>query len=147
MALSTLYDSINTTISYDSVNHWLYAEWTGTITDAAVREGCMKIVQLLTELNCHKLLNDNTFASAIDSASCEWAAYTWLPLAQTAGLDFFAWVYSPKLQCREWADRAISYCHSPHVAAFEDVATAYSWLQDGESPCRPVTQSKLLLAC
>lgn len=147
MALSTLYDSNNTSISYDSQNHWLYAEWKGIITDAAIKEGCNMLVQFIMELRCYKLLNDNTFATAIESTSCEWAANTWLPYAQASGLQYFAWVYSPNLLCRQWADRTISYCSSPHVAAFEDIASACTWLQECDKPFCRLPQRGLQVAC
>lgn len=147
MALSTLYTSNNTAISYDTQNHWLYVEWKGIITDVAIKKGCKRIVQYILELKCYKLLNDNTLATAIQSSSCEWAANTWLPLAQAAGLQYFAWVYSTNLVCRQWADRTISYCSSPHVAAFEDIATAYTWLQECDKPFCVLPLRNLQVAC
>lgn len=147
MAISTLFISNYTSISYDPQNHWLYVEWKGIISDAALREGCQLIMKYLVELRCYKVLNDNTLAVSIRSNACEWTACTWLPLAQAAGLQYFAWVHSPKLQCRQWADQTISYCSSPHVAAFEDMATAYGWLQECDKFFCSLPASRLRVAC
>ncbi|GAB2963812.1 hypothetical protein GCM10027048_36230 [Hymenobacter coalescens] len=129
MALNTLFENAHVSIAYDYANEWLYANWTGDQDFDTVREGCLQLLALVRQERCHKLLNDNRQVTSMWSDAADWGGKVWFPLMAEAGLDFFAWVYSPNYYSRLSTDLMMSHATRPLVLAFDDISTARAWLR------------------
>ncbi len=118
------------TIEYHKVNHWLYVDWKGYQTERSVKEGCENILSGIIQYGCNKVLNDNTNVVGIWTPAAQWVGSNWLPRMVNAGLQYFAWVYSPAMLSKISTDEALK--HTPTlsvVKTFQDIKSATQWLQ------------------
>lgn len=129
MALRLLHETSYLTISYDYQNEWLYANWTGDQSLESVQAGCLSILDHLRTERCAKVLNDNTEVTSMWSDASEWVGATWFPLMAEAGLEYFAWVYSPNVYSRLSADLSLKHTTRPIVLAFDNQELAANWLR------------------
>ena len=129
MALQTLLEAAHITISYDHQNDWLLADWRGDQDLASVKHGAMEMMRLMQLQRCHKVLNDNTRVTGMWSEAAEWGGKEWFPAMTAAGLQYFAWVYSPNLYSRLSTDLTLQFtAGNPVVATFDEMETAKAWL-------------------
>jgi hypothetical protein len=130
MSLQTLLKDSHIVISYDHSDGWLVADWRGDQNLASVQRGGAELLRLLKQHQCQKVLNDNTNVTNMWSEAAEWAGKDWFPAMTTAGLQYFAWVYSPNTYSRLSTDLTLQFTgNAPVVATFDDVATAAAWLR------------------
>ena len=128
MQLELIADSTGLTISYDHANQWLYADWYGEHSQETSREAC---VLLLEQLRLHptpKILNDNSRIIQTTVEMSEWGAW-WLGEMRMAGLAALAWVYPRNFAAREATNAVLAHIQHPVIATFDEVASAYLWLQ------------------
>jgi len=129
MSLQTLLEEPHITISYDHLNEWLVADWHGDQDLASVQSGALAMLRLMVQQHCHKVLNDNTHVTSMWSEAAEWGGTEWFPTMTAAGLQYFAWVYSPNLYSRLSTDLTLQFTvENPVVATFDELETAKSWL-------------------
>lgn len=130
MSLQNLPDGPYVTISYDSQNEWIYADWHGNHNLASVQQGCREMLRLMVEHGSSKVLNDNTYVTSTWSEAAEWGGTEWFPAMTAAGLKFFAWIYSPNVYSRLSTDLTLQFMSgTPIVGTFDDIATAREWLK------------------
>jgi hypothetical protein len=130
MAQRVLYDVPSLTISYDYVNEWLYADWHGQLDDEVVMSGALKLLELLKEERCNKVLNDNTRISGIWADAARWGADEFFPIFYEAGCRYFGWVYPSDTYSKLSAELAVEHTTAGIVImTFRDVETAASWLK------------------
>ena len=130
MALQTLLETPHITISYDHLEEWLLSDWHGDQNLASVQHGGHEIHRLMQLQRCHKVLNDNTRVTSMWSEAAEWAGKVWFPSMAGAGLQYFAWVYSPNLYSRLSTDLTLQFAGAhPVVSTFDDLDTAKAWLR------------------
>ena len=130
MALQTLLEEAHITIAYDHLNDWIFADWHGDQDLATVQHGALEIMRLMQLQRCHKVLNDNTLVTSMWSEAAEWGGKEYFPALAAAGLQYFAWVYSPNLYSRLSTDLTLQFTTgSPVVATFDDIETAKAWLK------------------
>lgn len=130
MALQTLLEEPHITISYDHLNDWLLADWHGDQSLASVQHGGQEILRLFAMQQCYKVLNDNSNVTNMWSEAAEWAGTEWFPAMTAAGLQYFAWVYSPNTYSRLSTDLTLQFTGTtPVVATFDDLTTAQAWLR------------------
>ena len=129
MSIQTLLEEPHITIGYDHLNEWLVAEWHGDQDLASVQHGALEMMRLMQLQRCHKVLNDNTNVTNMWSEAAEWGGKVWFPAMSAAGLQYFAWVYSPNLYSRLSTDLTLQFTEgNPVVATFDDPETAKAWL-------------------
>ena len=129
MALQTLFEAPHITIAYDHLNEWMYADWRGDQNLTTVQGGAMELLHQMTSQRCHKVLNDNTLVTSMWSEAAEWGGREWFPAMAAAGLQYFAWVYSPNLYSRLSTDLTLQFTgDGPIVATFDNIDTAKAWL-------------------
>ena len=129
MALQTLLEEANITIYYDHLNDWLLADWHGDQDLASVKHGAMEMLRFMQLQRCHKVLNDNSRVTSMWSEAAEWGGKEWFPAMTAAGLQYFAWVYSPNLYSRLSTDLTLQFtAGNPVVATFDEMETAKAWL-------------------
>ena len=130
MAPQTLLEDSHIVISYDHLNDWLIADWRGDQNLTTVQHGGGEILRLLVAQQCHKVLNDNSNVTSMWSEAAEWAGTEWFPAMTAAGLQYFAWVYSPNTYSRLSTDLTLQFTGTaPVVATFDELATAQAWLK------------------
>ncbi|MBC8053671.1 MAG: PAS domain-containing sensor histidine kinase [Sphingobacteriaceae bacterium] len=91
----TFYKSDFIDIKYNNELKQLDVNWTGFQNIDTVKAGGMVMLQLLKFNGCAKVLNDNTFVKGNWSEAADWAGQVWFPMMEEAGLEVFAWIYSP----------------------------------------------------
>ena len=130
MALQTLYDAPTLTISYDHVNNWLYLDWHGALNDESVMAGALKLLELLKQENCSKVLNDNTRITGLWADAAKWGSDVFFPLLHEAGCRYFSWVYSPERYSQLSAQLAVEHTTAGiTIMTFQNLDTASEWLQ------------------
>ena len=130
MNLQTLLEEPHITISYDHLHEWLVADWHGDQDLQSVQSGALELLRLMQLQRCHKVLNDNTEVTSMWSEAAEWGGTEWFPAMAAAGLEFFAWVYSPNVYSRLSTDLTLQFAvSSAVVATFDDIDTARAWLK------------------
>lgn len=131
MALRLLHQDSSITISYDYQHEWLYADWTGDQSLDSVQTGCLRLLEYVRTEQCSKVLNNNTAVTSMWSDASEWVGATWFPMMADAGLEYFAWVYSPNVYSRLSADLSMQQQPTtrPIVLAFDSQEMAVSWLR------------------
>lgn len=131
MALQTLLEASHITIFYDHLDDWLLADWHGEQNLESVQHGALQMLRLLGQQRTRKVLNDNTLVTSMWSDAAEWGGRIWFPQMVEAGLEFFAWVYSPNTYSRLSTDLTLQHTPAarPVVATFDELATAKAWLR------------------
>ncbi len=129
MPTKMLFKEANIEISYTATGQWLYVNWIGFQTVQLVKDGCERMLQLLKEKQCHKVLNDNTNVQGIWSGAAEWVGSDWFPRMHEAGLEKFAWVYSPSVFSQLSTDKALNHTKEGFVRTFYDIKDAKEWLK------------------
>jgi hypothetical protein len=129
MALRFLHQDAVIQIAYDDANHWLYADWQAEQDSFSVQAGALKMLDLLRQEKARKVLNDNRRVHTTWADAAEWAGRVCFPLMAEAGLQFFAWVYSPNVYSRLSADLTLQHTTIPIVRAFDNLGSAQDWLR------------------
>jgi hypothetical protein len=126
--LELLTDLPVVSISFDTVNEWLYVEWRGYFEEVSALAGCAEILRCLQLKRCTKMLVDSSQVTTSWGKMAEWVGEKHFQELADAGLECMGWVYSAHWQVRESIDHALQHVSRPTVVMFDDVATAYEWL-------------------
>jgi len=127
--LQLLVDTPALSIAHDSANEWLYVEWKGEHSEATALSGGFEVLRCLRLRPCVKILNDNSQVTSNWEKAAQWVGeYYYDQLAQL-GVQYVAWVYPGHWAVRNSMDTAMKYVTRPLVVTFDDLATAYAWLQ------------------
>ncbi|GAB3232756.1 hypothetical protein GCM10027346_20220 [Hymenobacter seoulensis] len=129
MALRLLHQDASISICFDYQENWLSAEWTGEQNGETVKAGALRMLDLMRQEQCHKVLNDNRLVTSMWSEAAEWGGTEWFPAMADAGLEYFAWVYSPNVYSRLSTDLTLKYTTRPVVLTFDSMDTASAWLR------------------
>ncbi|WP_240773405.1 hypothetical protein [Pontibacter sp. SGAir0037] len=117
-------------IEYNAADHWIYVNWRGYVNYDTVTAGCEKILDFVKEYKCSRVLNDNTNVEGIWSGASKFVGQDWFPRMREAGLEYFAWVYSPSTLSRLSTDKSLrSASDTSFVKTFDNVDTAEDWLR------------------
>lgn len=134
MQLRSIVDLPGLFIGHDADNQWLYVDWKGEHDPDSSWAACGLMLESLRRYPCNKILNDN---SNITRTTMQLSARSleWLAQMYAAGLRHLAWVMPRELLSRRVTEDVVLGIATPHVATFDDVASAYVWLQQ-----QPVAQ-------
>ena len=116
-------------VYYDAENQWLYADWPGAYEADTAHRSAQLLVQCLQSYPCQKLLNSTLQVTSSWNGREKWAGETLFPLLASFGIRYIACVYSKQWPARHSLDVAMEYTTQPFIVSFDDLATAYSWLQ------------------
>jgi hypothetical protein len=114
---------------WDASAQWLYVRWRGAYAVEAADTGWAFLLQYLQQHPCPKLLSDAREAATGWAGQETWAGEALFPALGHAGVQYVACVYPSALLARVSLDATLATAPQPFLAAFEDVATACSWLQ------------------
>jgi hypothetical protein len=129
MQLQFIFETAGIAIAYDHSNAWLYVDWKGEHTQESSREACLLLLESLRAWPCRKILNDNSNITSTNVELSEWGTW-WLGEMLEAGLKSIAWVYPRHFAARQATELAVQLIQQPTIATFDDVASAYLWLQN-----------------
>ena len=130
MAQRILYNTPTLTITYNYTDEWLYLNWHGNLDDEAVMAGAIKLLELLPQERCSKILNDNTHVSGLWSDAAKWGSDVFFPQLHAAGCRYFSWVHSPERYSQLSAELAVQQTTAGIIfMPFRDLATAAAWLR------------------
>lgn len=152
MQLHLLATTAHLTIYYDSGNDWLFLDWQGDLTLAAVQEACVEVGYCLLQRPYRRVLNNNAEVTNVSLSVTAWLVTEFMPHLQLAGIEHLAWVGSPCLRGRSVAQAVINWLSFGNSSLFYDLEEAVNWLQRLGSPSLtgyplpqrlPATQAKL----
>ena len=124
-----LLDTPGLTISFDAANHWLYVEWKGEHSATTAQTGGLEVIRCLGQYPCRKLLNDNSQVTSNWERGARWVGEHYYPELARLGVAYVAWVYPAHWAVRKSMDTAMRFVTAPLVVTFDELATAYAWLQ------------------
>jgi hypothetical protein len=134
MQLLPIVDVPSIYIGYDAQNQWLYVDWKGEHTQDSSQECCLLMLDSLRAWPCQKILNDNSGITRTSVQLTVWGAW-WLEEMMRAGLQYVAWVFPRDFAARQATEKVLLSIMQPTVGTFDDVASAYVWLQ--QQPVQP----------
>lgn len=106
----------------------MYADWKGEHNQDTSQKCCLQMLDSLRAHPCHKILNDNSSITHTTVQLTLWGAW-WLEEMRGAGLRDIAWVLPRNLPARQVVEATVKAIERPRVQVFDDVASAYVWLQ------------------
>ncbi|AKD04805.1 hypothetical protein POKO110462_10025 [Pontibacter korlensis] len=125
-----LYRDTTIAIEFNPADEWIYVNWKGYQNRESVMDGCEKILELMIEHACFRILNDNTNVEGQWSAASRWLAEDWFPRMHEHGLQLFAWVYSSSVLSRLSTDKAVRLADYPdYIKSFDNIEHAKDWLR------------------
>ena len=121
-------------IYYDSDESWLHVDWTGyqTLASESVQRGCERMLVRMVEHKAFRILNDNTNVAGVWNLPPKWLAEDWFPRMYRAGLERFAWIYSPHRASQVTVNATLSHmdADSLNTKVFYDIEEARKWLRE-----------------
>ncbi|HEX8425874.1 hypothetical protein [Hymenobacter sp.] len=115
-------------ISFDFSNQWLYVDWQGEHNQETSQAACLLMLEALRAWPCNRILNDNSSITRTTMELSLWGAW-WLEEMVRAGLQHIAWVFPRNFAARQSTESVLLTIERPIVGTFDDVASAYVWLQ------------------
>jgi PAS domain S-box-containing protein len=91
----SIYQNGYADVVHHSVDDYIEVNWKGFHNLYTIKENCFKVLQLMKETGCKSILNNNLEVLGSWDDAMDWVAKDWFPLIHQAGLQYFAWIYSP----------------------------------------------------
>ncbi|QKG52400.1 hypothetical protein [Hymenobacter sp. BRD67] len=130
MANRVLFQAPYLTIFYDYSDNWLYLDWQGNLNDESVKEGALKLLELIQREQCAKVLNDNSHITGLWADAARWGSDVFFPLLYEAGCRYFSWVQSPERYSQLSAELAVQQTTAGITfMTFRNLNTATEWLR------------------
>jgi hypothetical protein len=127
--LTNAFGNVYLTIEVDLLNHWVYNNWIGYLTEECVKAGAEAFTQVVKEAGLSCVLNDNREVLGRWDHSIDWALQEWVPMAASAGIKYFAIIAQPDSLTASSAATLIPGVHFFEMRAFDDKAEAENWLR------------------
>lgn len=119
------------TISCDDQQEWMEVNWTGHQHFKSVQNGGLQMIELLKSSGLKKVLNDNREVLGNWSEASDWAGKVWFPMMIEAGLQDFAWIFSPSIFAQLAAQKSFDVSDGKaNVRFFYDIEEAKRWLKE-----------------
>ncbi|MGI4762528.1 MAG: STAS/SEC14 domain-containing protein [Janthinobacterium lividum] len=129
MNLTQLCAAPHVTIYFDSWNNWLYIEWEGELTLAAVQYACLEVAQCYVKHSYPRVLNNDAQITNLPREVAPWLAKHFFPNLKLAGIEQLAWVHAPTVRGLSHATQVLQHLAHLNVGLFADIEQATSWLQ------------------
>jgi hypothetical protein len=128
MQKEKLFESKGLDIELDAQQQYVYVNWKGFHNVESVKNGCEKLLQVLIEKNCKKVLNDNRLVSGPWIGAAEWGSTNWFPRVYAAGVEKFAWIVSPNIFSQMSTEATQVKNKNDKTRTFDDIVEATNWL-------------------
>jgi PAS domain S-box-containing protein len=76
-------------------DNYLEVNWKGFHDLYTIKDNCDAVLNLMKETGCNSILNNNLDVLGSWDDAMDWVARDWFPSIHQAGLQYFAWIYSP----------------------------------------------------
>jgi hypothetical protein len=129
MQLHLLCQTACLTASYDSRNNWLFLDWEGELTLAAVQEAGLALAECFLHRPYPLILNSNAQVTGVSWSVATWLVTDLLPHMKLAGIDHVAWIYSPSLRGFNMVQTVLNWLPGSLITTFNDVEDAAHWLK------------------
>ncbi|MBD1398121.1 hypothetical protein H9Q13_13175 [Pontibacter sp. JH31] len=107
----------------------LHVEWYGTQSVETVKEGGYKMLEMMKEQPCAKLLNSNKNVVGSWDMALDWAEKVWTPQMKAAGLRYMAQVVPTSIYATLTIESLIQRIDREFmIRIFEDEEEAEDWL-------------------
>jgi hypothetical protein len=113
-------------IAYNKEHNYLHCHWIGFQNKDSIMRCGEKILEILQKRPSSKVLNDNTLVTGPWHEAAEWTVVNWFPRMEKAGLQHFAWIFSPNIFAELSAKKAMP--STGVVKSFYDIEAAKTWL-------------------
>ncbi len=128
---ATTYISDAVSITSNKADAIMEVDWKGFHNLESVQHGCMKMLRILQENKYHKVLNNNIHVLGSWGDAAEWGGREWFPMMQGAGLQYFAWIYSPATFSKLAAEKSVDLMMGAVTTRFfTTVEEARQWLKE-----------------
>lgn len=128
--LSKFYGDVFFVAEYMHDNDYIYARWYGVQSVETVKQGGQKLLDMLREKPCNKLLNSNKNVIGSWDMALDWVKSEWVPQAQALGLHYFAQVFPASYYATLTAGSLVQRINEDfEIRTFEDDAEAAVWLR------------------
>jgi hypothetical protein len=133
MAMQTLFENADLTITYDHDRAWLLTAWRGERSPEATMEYCQLLLQKVRATGSCCVLNDGTQDLDGWGEMTRWLGQDYLNTLLASGVLAVAWVLPRNLRARAdvnqvMARQAGAGSDWPAVDTFSDLEAAYAWL-------------------
>jgi hypothetical protein len=139
-----LYQQSNIEIFWNEEEQWLHVRWLGNQTSNEVQRDCEQMLRLLAAKNADSVLNDMTMVDSAIVGLGDWQAREWFPKMRGAGLQYFAWLYSPARVAQLAPDAALEAGMPGRARIFDDPEEAKTWLRAHRQRAKARTQKIIL---
>jgi hypothetical protein len=110
-------------------NAFIYAQWVGVQSVETVKEGGFKLLEMIKEEPCAKLLNSNEHVVGSWDMALEWAENEWAPQMRAAGLQYLAQVVPSSIYATLTIEALIQRIDDTfEIRTFQNEADAEAWL-------------------
>lgn len=110
-------------------NAFIYAQWLGVQSIETVKGGGFKLLEMMLEQSCSKLLNSNKNVIGSWDMALEWAENEWAPQMQAAGLKYLAQVVPTSTFANMTIESLIHRIEEDfEIRTFEEEGQAQAWL-------------------
>jgi hypothetical protein len=111
-------------------NTFLFAQWVGVQSVETVKEGGYKLLEMIKEKPCTKLLNCNKEVVGSWDMALEWAENEWAPQMRAAGLQYLAQVVPSSIYATLTIEALIQRIDDTfEIRTFENKTKAEAWLR------------------
>lgn len=137
MAMQTLFENSDLTITYDQDHDWLLTAWRGKRTPEASQHYCQLLLEKIRGTRSTCVLNDSSQDQDGWGEMTRWLGQNFFQKLTTSGVSAVAWVLPHNLRARADVHQVMSQAGTnwPTVDTFADVESAYAWLLRA-APCR-----------
>jgi hypothetical protein len=133
MQLKLLRDTSCLAIYYDASHQWLFLDWAGELTLAAVQDASVAVAECYLQGIYSRVLSSNLHITGIDSNVGAWLKAEFLPYLTVAGVTQMAWISAPSLGGRKLAQTVANRVPSLALNVFDTAEEAIAWLQQTPS--------------
>ncbi len=125
------YQDNTITVTY-SGNGCLSANWTGFQTFETVKQGCIRMLEMINRHRCNHILNDNREVLGTWSEASEWVEEVFFPMMEKAGIIKLAWIFSPSVFSQLSAKKSVDVAVGNITTQFfTDIHEAEHWVCEG----------------
>ena len=148
MNLKHLCSAPHVNVYFDSWNNWLYVEWEGALTLAAVQYACLEVAECFVKHAYPRVLHSDAQVTSLPWEAVPWLTHAFFPYLELAGIEQLAWVHAPVVRAFGLARQVHEQLPHLNIGVFSDLEDATTWLQQSNPayvrgfapPPRPLAQ-------
>jgi hypothetical protein len=133
MQLQLLRTTSCLSIYYDSGNDWLFLDWAGNLTLAAVQDASIVVAQCYLQRTYSRVLSSNMLVTGSCTEVATWLGMEFLPYLAVSGVKHVASISAPALPDRHLVQTVHQWVPELLLHFFATPDEAIAWLQQTHS--------------